>query len=275
MTLQVYEQNTVGEAYFNDEQLSIITNHICKGASKDELGYFLQVCKRTGLDPFSRQIYSVPRGGQRTIQVGIDGLCLIADRTGRYMPGKESSFSFDKKEQLYSCTAYIKKQARDGSWHEVSAVAFWEEYNAAQGLWKKMPKRMLEKCALALCLRKAFPADLSGLYTEDEMHQADAKPINYTPPENTIQTQNNDKIVGHVIIETVYVTAAQAIELKEIHDRCEPAFREKVLAQLKALGITQWAKVPVTMFDALQRSAIANYEAYQAAVDAELGNVNE
>ena len=65
--------------HFDSEQIAIIKESICKGATDSELQFFLQVCKRTGLDPFSRQIYSIPRGGQRTIQVGIDGLCLIAD----------------------------------------------------------------------------------------------------------------------------------------------------------------------------------------------------
>lgn len=242
MTLQVRESMEVQAGHFDSQQIAIIKDTICKGASDSELQFFLQVCKRTGLDPFSKQIYSIPRGGQRTIQVGIDGLCLIADRTGKYMPGKESVFSYAQNGGLISCTAYIKKQAKDGSWHEVNAVAFWDEYNANQGLWKKMPHRMLEKCALALCLRKAFPSDLSGLYTHEEMEQADNVKQLYTKP--AVQK----------------VSQSQADELHQLYDFCDPAHAEKVWVYITKCDptIDSWADVPAASFERLKASALAN-----------------
>lgn len=162
----------------DEEKVALLKNTICKTISQDDFSVFLHICKRTGLDPFSRQIYAIPRGNQMTIQTSIDGYRLIAERTGKYAPGREATYEVDPEGKLISATSFVKKMTADGSWHEVGATAYWSEYCQSFGgkpsqFWSKMPRLMLAKCAESLALRRAFPSELSGIYTEDEMKQAD------------------------------------------------------------------------------------------------------
>ncbi|SRR6266480_1790826 len=167
-----------------EEKIELIKRTACKGASDDELQLFLHVCSKSGLDPFIKQIYSIPREVQiegkrtiqRTIQTSIDGLRLIADRTGKYAPGQKPTYIYDDNKRLISATSFIKKMTNDGTWHEVSASAIVEEYHPGERFWrfwKKMPHVMIAKCAEALALRKAFPAEMCNLYIKEEMDQAE------------------------------------------------------------------------------------------------------
>jgi phage recombination protein Bet len=160
------------------EKVQLLKDMFFRDSTDTEFQIFVHACQRTGLDPFMRQIHPVKRGGKMTIQTGIDGFRLIAERTGRYSPGKEATFTCDEQGKLQSATAYIKKQTPDGSWHEISATAYWDEYvqvynGKPSQFWAKMPRTMLAKVAETIALRKAFPADLSGIYSNEEMNQAD------------------------------------------------------------------------------------------------------
>jgi phage recombination protein Bet len=173
--MSITVNSTTGELQSLESKTDLIKRLFCKNCSDDELQLFMHACKRTGLDPFMKQIYAIKRGNVMTIQTGIDGFRLIAERGGNYSPGRESTFTYGNNKEVLSATSYIKKRTSDNTWHEVAATAYMEEYNPKQGLWSKMPRTMLAKCAEALALRKAFPAELSGLYTQEEMSQADSK----------------------------------------------------------------------------------------------------
>ncbi|MDQ3259419.1 MAG: phage recombination protein Bet [Pseudomonadota bacterium] len=177
------------KTFFSPDQMDLIKKQIAPKATSDELKLFLYQAARTGLDPLSRQIYAIHRNdngaAKMTIQTSIDGFRLIAERTERYAPGRETTFEYDEEKRVNKATAYVMKQTKDGKWHEVAASAYFLEYaqTTAGGftkMWKEKPHIMLAKCAEALALRKAFPAEMSGLYTQDEMGKADEP--SYTPP---------------------------------------------------------------------------------------------
>jgi len=168
---------------FPSEKVELLKRTICKGATDDELELFIHACQRTGLDPFMKQVYAVKRWQDgkdvMVIQTGIDGYRLIAERSEKYMPGREPTFAYDKDGYVISATAYVKKMDKNGQWHEIGATARFDEYvgtkrdGSPNQMWATKPHIMLAKCAEALVLRKAFPAEMSGVYTREEMEQAD------------------------------------------------------------------------------------------------------
>ncbi len=155
---------------YSAEQMDVIKSQIAKGLSDTELQYFLAFCGNKRLDPFTKQVYAIKRGGSMTIQTGIDGFRSIANRSGGYAPGTES-WDVDTNGALVSATVTVKKLVA-GTWMEFGATAHAAEYAQQQGLWSKMPKTMLAKCAEAKALRKGWPDELGGVYSPEEMDQA-------------------------------------------------------------------------------------------------------
>jgi phage recombination protein Bet len=159
----------------------------------EELSAFLHLCQRTRLDPFSRQIYLIGRWDNRqrrkvyTPQTSIDGYRVIGHRVVAEQGGDlgyEDTLWCDTNGQWRDVWLLDEPPAaakvtviRNGQ--RFPAVALFREYvqtgkeNKPIGLWGKMPAGQLAKCAEALALRKAFPHDLAGVYTAEEMAQAD------------------------------------------------------------------------------------------------------
>lgn len=176
------QQPTASEITWSNPQKKLIKEVIAKNCDDNELKLFAYHCHRTGLDPFSRQIYAIKRGGKLTIQTSIDGLRAIAERTGelagsqRFWCGPDGEW---REVWLESAPPAASKVVvhRKGCDHPFVGVAVFKDYSTGENLWKKMPSVMIGKCAEAQALRAGFPADLSGLYTSEEMDQANVTDV--------------------------------------------------------------------------------------------------
>ena len=167
---------------FTPDQQAALQQLGVQANSAADVAVFFHQAKRSGLDPFKREIYMITRKGKATIQTGIDGFYKIADRATRSAGGTwgipetlwcgpDGQWRDVWLEKTPPAAAKVTVE-RDGS--RFTTVALTSEYMADGPMWKKMPARMIAKCAEALAIRRAFPDDLSGLYTSEEMAQADS-----------------------------------------------------------------------------------------------------
>lgn len=234
----------------NDEKkVKLLKDTFCKNSTHEELMLFVHACERSKLDPFMRQIHAVKRWDANlkresmTIQTGIDGYRLIAERTGCYSPGREPSYTYDDSGQLESATAYVKKMTKDGTWHEISATAFFEEYCQRNkegkpiSMWQKMARNQLAKCAESLALRRAFPSELSGIYTKEEMEQAENVSV-----VETEQTNENEEVI----------TTNQVLHLMQLLSQCSDSYVNNALTYYKnQFGISEWNYLPKSQYEKL------------------------
>lgn len=170
---------------FSTEQIRILAETVAKDCNQNELAFFLNVAKLKRLDPFSGQIHVVKRwdsalgANKITVQVGIDGYRVIASRTGDMAGIDEPIYNAEDEPNPQTAKVTVYRYGRNDEKIPYTATARWSEYvqtkkdGGVNHMWKTKPYLMLGKVAEALALRKAFPDELSGMYTDEEMDQAD------------------------------------------------------------------------------------------------------
>ncbi len=191
------QQNTVIDNIGNtQEQLELVKRMIGKDCSDDELALMLYTANKLGLDLLTQQIHSIKVWDNDKNQyvmrpfLGINALRIIAERTGEH-EGYIGPFWFDK--EMGWCDFWIddnppvaakvgvyRKGKREAIWGIAKFATYEQRHKSKKtgemvptGFWAKGPEAMIAKVAESLALRRAFPMDLEGLHSIEEMGQAE------------------------------------------------------------------------------------------------------
>lgn len=183
---------------WTEEERAAIRTYCCpQNITDEDFNYFLLQARRLKLSPLARQIYCVYRGKKLSVEPTIDGLTLIAERTGEYAGVDAPDFKKSAREDWRPATATVTVyRIVQGQRCPFSWLVRWQEYapyhrdyttneEKLGQMWSKMPYGQLAKCAFAAALRKAFPNELSGSYIKEEMEQAgEDAPAPQTPSQS-------------------------------------------------------------------------------------------
>lgn len=166
-----------------------------------------------------------------SIIVGIDGFRAVAKRSACYRPDdKAPRFTIDpalineKTNPLGMVSVEVTVyQHAQGQWWPVTAIAFWDEFapliedgewkesesgkrffkgNGTYRLdpkkenWRKMPRVMLAKCAEAQAIRRAWPEELSAVYSDEELDKARTIDLTATEVAESAEVERRLQIIG-------------------------------------------------------------------------------
>lgn len=166
------ESALTGALDFNDKAvIATLKATVAQGLTDAEFMLFAEHCKSTGLNPFKKDVWAIKAGGRLQIMTGINGFLAIANSHPQF-DGMQIEVDNDEKPTKAICRVYRKDRK-----FPAEGVALMKEYGKDTPIWRQMPRVMLTKVAKSIAIREAFPQELNGMYTQEEM------PPEYSQPQ--------------------------------------------------------------------------------------------
>jgi phage recombination protein Bet len=199
----------------SNSRLAVLKNTVAKGLNNAEFAMFIEFCKATGLNPFKREIWAIKsngytnkRGeaveGRLMLTTGFNGFLAIANAHPEYN-GMETMIARNEDGSIdYAETSVYRKDRKFPSTCRAYFKEFYKPGNfGKESQWDKQPTVMIAKCSKSHALREAFPQELGGLYTSEE--------VSVESPNLTFEQINElNRETKQDIIETDVETAIDA-----------------------------------------------------------------
>jgi phage recombination protein Bet len=173
----------------------IVRNNLAAGANitNEEIHNFIQLCIFRRLNPFLGQAHIVKFGGKNAKAQLITSKDVFISRMNNHPKCKgwnSGIIVLNKQHEIIERigTFFLKDTEKlVGAWfkanidgwetkseHTINFVDYYRTYEKdgktkAMGQWGIMPAVMLEKCVIVAGIRKTFPEEFGGMYTEDEL----------------------------------------------------------------------------------------------------------
>lgn len=232
------------QAGWTGEQRALIRQTFAGGATDGEFAALLAVAETRNLNPFTKQVYFVKRWDSQkrcetwAVQISIDGLRAIAERTGLYAGQDEPEYEYEENGSIRLCKVRVYR--KDWGGRACVGVAHWREYvqlsreGKPTAMWAKYAHIMIAKCAEALALRKAFPEAAGGLYTTDEYPVEQAQRVEVTRMDDDREPAAIDRELAEAQAEARYQSGPPAPQAPPAEGR-DPRTAPSFVALLDAL----------------------------------------